>query len=87
MLTAILVIVVTGGGAYRVARAVKQAAWLHGFLVGLIVALLSCLLDLLFSRELHLIGLVLYALISLAGWLGGSLGSRWRGGPVASPEP
>jgi len=78
LLVAVLVIGVTGGGAFRVARTVKRGARLHGLLVGLIVALLSCLLDVLFSRELRLVGLVLYALMVLAGWLGGVLSAHWR---------
>lgn len=80
--SAFLVVVVTGAGAFwvarTVARTVERGAWLHGFLVGLIVALISCLFDLLFRREIRLVGLALYALMVLAGWLGGILGARWR---------
>lgn len=74
--TALLVAVVTGYGAWRVASQVERAAALHGFLVGLVLAFLSLLLDLAFSRTLELVGLVLYALIVIAGSLGGILGSR-----------
>lgn len=76
LITALLVIVVTGYGALRVARKVEHAALLHGFLVGLVVALISLLLDVGFSREFNLVGLVLYVLMVLAGLAGGVLGSR-----------
>jgi putative membrane protein (TIGR04086 family) len=78
LITALLVIAVTGYGALRVARKVERAAPLHGFLVGLVVALISLLLDLIFSREIDLVGLVLYVLMVAAGLLGGVLGSRRR---------
>lgn len=81
LITALLVIVVTGYGALRVARKVERAALLHGFLVGLILALISFILDLVFSREVHLVGVVLYVLIVAAGLLGGLLGSRRREQP------
>ena len=71
-------IVVTGYGALRVAGKVERAAPLHGFLVGLVVALISLLLDLVFSREINLMGLVLYVLMVAAGLLGGVLGNRRR---------
>jgi len=76
LITVLLVIVVTGYGALWVARKVERAALLHGFLVGLVVALISFLLDLVFSRQINLVGLVLYVLMVAAGLLGGVLGSR-----------
>ena len=66
----------TGYGALRVAGKVERAAPLHGFLVGLVVALLSLLLDLVFSKEITLVGLAFYVLMVAAGLLGGVLGSR-----------
>lgn len=78
LVTAIVVMVVTGYGGLRVARRVEHMALLHGFLVGLVVALLSFLLDLLFSGAITLAGLVLYALMVASGVLGGILGGRAR---------
>lgn len=75
---AFLVIVVTGSGAWWVARRAEHAALLHGFLVGLVVALLSLLLDWLFRGALEPVGLALYALMVAAGALGGALGRRKR---------
>ncbi len=77
LLSAVLVIVVTGAGAFVVSRMVDRAAVLHGFLVGLLVALISCVFDRLFGRAFHLVGLVLYALMLVAGWLGGALATHW----------
>ena len=82
LITAFLVFAVTGYGALWVARRVGRAPLLHGFLVGLVVALLSFLLDLLFRPAIELTGLALYVLMSAAGALGGiwgsALGSRRR---------
>ena len=76
LITPLLVIVVTGYGAWRVARKVEHAALLQGFLVGVVVAILSFLLDVAFSMRIDPVGLVLYALMVAAGLLGGILGSR-----------
>jgi putative membrane protein (TIGR04086 family) len=76
LITPLLVIVVTGYGAWRVARKVEHAALLQGFLVGVVVAVLSFLLDMAFSMRIDAVGLVLYALMVAAGLLGGILGSR-----------
>jgi putative membrane protein (TIGR04086 family) len=76
LITPLLVIVVTGYGAWRVARKVEHAALLQGFLVGVVVAILSFLLDVAFSMRIDPVGLVLYALMVVAGLLGGILGSR-----------
>jgi putative membrane protein (TIGR04086 family) len=76
LITPLLVIVVTGYGALWVARKVERAALLQGFLVGLVVALLSFLLDLVFSWRIDPVGLILYVLMVAAGLLGGILGSR-----------
>jgi hypothetical protein len=73
----LLVVVVTGYGALWVARRVEGAPLLHGFLVGLVVAILSLLLDVLF-RPLTPVGLVLYALMVSGGLLGGAQVSRAR---------
>lgn len=71
-----LVLVMTGYGAGRVARQVESAAPLHGFLVGLSVALISLLLDLILGIEINLVRLGLSVAVVAAGWLGGVLGSR-----------
>jgi putative membrane protein (TIGR04086 family) len=76
LISFLLVIVVTGYGAWRLARKVEHAASLQGFLVGVVVALISFLLDVAFSMRIDPVGLVLYALMVAAGLLGGILGSR-----------
>jgi putative membrane protein (TIGR04086 family) len=76
LIGALLVVVVTGYGAWWVARKVEHGALLQAFLVGVVVALLSFLLDVAFSMRIDPIGLVFYALMVAAGWLGGILGSR-----------
>jgi putative membrane protein (TIGR04086 family) len=76
--SAFFVFAVTGYGALWAARRTASAAPLHGFLVGLLVALISLLLDLLFIRAIEPAGLGLYALMVAAGWLGGVVGSRRR---------
>jgi putative membrane protein (TIGR04086 family) len=73
---ALLVIGVTGVGSWWIANKVEHQAVLHGLLVGVVVAILSFLLDLVFSREVRLMGLLLYILMVAAGFLGGVLGSR-----------
>jgi hypothetical protein len=79
LISAFFVLVVTGYGALHLARRVEGAALVHGFLVGLLVALISLVLDLLFIRAIELVGLRLYVLMVVAGLLGGVLGSRRRG--------
>jgi putative membrane protein (TIGR04086 family) len=76
LISTLLVIVVTGYGALWVARKVEHGAPLQGFLVGLVVALISFLLDFVFSGKIDPVGLVLYVLMVASGWLGGILGSR-----------
>lgn len=78
LISSILVMVVTGYGAWLAARKIKRAAPLHGFLIGLVVALISLILDVVFSGALTLVGLLLYVLMIAAGWLGGVLGRRRR---------
>ena len=82
LITAVLVFVVTGFGALWGARRAERAPLLHGFLVGLVVALLSFLLDLLFRPAIELTGLIFYVLMIAAAVLGGvwgsALGSRRR---------
>lgn len=78
VITVLLVVVVTGIGAWWVARAAEHAALLHGFLVGLVVALLSLALDTLFLRSIGLEGVVFYLLMVAAGLLGGVVTPRRR---------
>lgn len=73
----ILAILLTVGGAFRVARKVAKGADLHGLLVGLVVAIIVLIVGLAFSRP-DLVALVPFVLIVAAGWLGGVLGSRER---------
>ncbi len=75
--TFVLQLVLTVGGAVWVARKVGSGAPLHGFLVGLIVALIFFPLSLGF-RNPALVMLVSFVLTVAAGWLGGVLGSRGR---------
>ena len=86
--TSLLAILVTGGAAVWVARKVERAAPLHGFLLGLVAALIL----LFFSPDvtnffqgayrgkldLLVRALLTFFLLVAAGWLGGILGSRWR---------
>ena len=86
--TSILAILLTFGGAVWVARKVEREAPLHGFLVGLVAALIL----LIFSPDVTnffqgayrgKLDLLVRALGTLflmvaAGWLGGVLGSRGR---------
>jgi len=72
--SSILAILLTVGGAIWVARKVKRAAPLHGFLVGLVAALIFFLLGPAFD----LVTLVSFVLTVAVGWLGGVLGSRRR---------
>jgi len=75
--TFVLQLVLTGGGAFWIARKVEREAPLHGFLVGLVVALIFFPLSLGF-RNPALVMLVSFVLTVAAGWLGGVLGSRGR---------
>ncbi len=76
-------LLIVGGGIW-VARKVESAAPLHGFLVGLIVALISFLFSFcsLFSGQSFgsfvLVVLGYFVLDVAGGWLGGVLGSRGR---------
>jgi putative membrane protein (TIGR04086 family) len=72
LITAALALAVTEFGALWVARRVERAPLQHGFLVGLVVALLSFLLDLLFHPAIELTGLALYVLMIVSGVLGGA---------------
>ena len=76
----ILVILLTVGGAVWVARKVEREAPLHGFLVGLVVALILLILSVGFGSPL-LMALLTFDLNLAAGWLGGVLGSRGRKKP------
>lgn len=78
VITVLLVVVVTGIGAWWVARGAEHAALLHGFLVGLVVALLSLALDTLFLRSIGLEGVDFYLLMVAAGLLGGVVTPRRR---------
>ena len=80
--TTILALLLTAYGAERVASKVESGATLHGFLVGLVAALIFFLLGLVFlafGARLDLLALVHFVLMVAAGWLGGVLGSRGRG--------
>jgi len=76
--TSILAILFTVGGAVWVARKVASGAPLHGFLVGLVAALILILLGPGFGARLDLATLVPFVLTVAAGWLGGVLGNRGR---------
>ena len=76
----ILVILLTVGGAAWVARKEEREAPLHGFLVGLFVALILLILSVGFGSPL-LMALLTFDLNLAAGWLGGVLGSRGRKKP------
>ena len=73
--TSILALLLTVGGAVWVARRVERRAPLHGFLVGLVAALILLPLGKAF---IDLMALVIFVLMVAAGWLGGVLGSRVR---------
>jgi putative membrane protein (TIGR04086 family) len=77
VVSTLLVLAVTGYGAFWAARRVEREALLHGFLVGLMVALLSFALDLLFAGAIEPLGMRFYVLMVAAGWLGGLSGGRW----------
>ena len=79
----ILVILLTVGGAAWVARKVEREAPLHGFLVGLVVALILLIISVGFGSPL-LMALLTFDLNLAAGWLGGVLGSRGRKKPIRS---
>jgi putative membrane protein (TIGR04086 family) len=80
-MSAILAVLLTTYGAVRVARKVERAAPLHGFLVGLVAALVLIPLGPGFGARLDLATLVPFVLTVAAGWLGGILGSRGREQP------
>ena len=84
----ILVILLTVGGAAWVARKVEREAPLHGFLVGLVAALILFIFNPpltdffqgAYRGRLDLLvrALFTFFLVVAAGWLGGVLGSRRR---------
>src|SRR5437588_1663744 len=86
--TSLLAILLTAGGAVWVARKVEREAPLHGFLVGLVAALILLIFlpDVTnFFRgayrgrlDLLVRALGTFVLMVAAGWLGGVLGSRGR---------
>ena len=71
--TNIVALLLTVGGALWVARKAERAAPLHGFLVGLVAALILLPLG---KTTIDLVALVIFVLMIAAGWLGGVLGSR-----------
>ena len=73
--TTVLALLLTVGGALWVARKVERAAPLHGFLVGLVAALILLPLG---KASIDLAALIIFVLMVAAGWLGGVLGSRGR---------
>ena len=76
--SSILTIPLTLASAAWVARKVEREPQLHGFLVGLIAALILFLLSSGFQGQFVLVTLVSTALTIAAGWLGGVLGNRGR---------
>ncbi len=86
--TSILAILLTAGGAVWVARKVEREAPLHGFLVGLVAALILLVFTPNLTNffygvyrgrlDLLLMALGTFILTVAAGWLGGVLGSRGR---------
>ena len=78
--TSILAILLTVGAAIWVGRKVEREAPLHGFLVGLVVALILLIISVGFGSPL-LMALLTFDLNLAAGWLGGVLGSRGRKKP------
>ena len=78
--TSILAILLTIGAAIWVGRKVEREAPLHGFLVGLVVALILLIISVGFGSPL-LMALLTFDLNLAAGWLGGVLGSRGRKKP------
>ena len=73
----ILLLLLTFGGAIRVARTEEREPLLHGLLVGLIVGFIICLLSLAFGSPI-LRSLLTLVLNMAAGYLGGFFGSRGR---------
>jgi len=71
-------IALTLASAAWVARKGEREPQLHGFLVGLIAALILFLLSSGFQGQFVLVTLVSTALTIAAGWLGGVLGNRGR---------
>jgi hypothetical protein len=86
--TSILGILLTVGGAVWVARKVEREAPLHGFLVGLVAALILFIFNPAITNffqgafrgrlDLLMMALGTFFLMVAAGWLGGVLGSRGR---------
>jgi putative membrane protein (TIGR04086 family) len=78
LITTVLVVLLTAYCALRVARKVESAAPLHGFLVGLVAALILFLVGLIFTGGFDLVAIIPYVLMVAAGWIGGVLGNRGR---------
>jgi len=76
--SSILILLLTLVFAIRVARNVEREPQLHGFLVGLIAALLLFFISSGFQGQFAFVTLVTTILTVAAGWLGGVLGSRGR---------
>lgn len=87
--TSVLAILLTAGGAVWVARKVEREAPLHGFLVGLVAALMLLIFVLpdvtnffqgAYRGRLDLLvrALGTFVMMVATGWLGGVLGSRGR---------
>jgi len=68
----------TFGATVWLSRKVVIATSLHGFLVGLIVVIISVILSLIFGWALNLLDLMWFFLIVVAGWFGGFLYSRGK---------
>jgi hypothetical protein len=76
--SSLLILLLTLVFATRVARNVEREPQLHGFLVGLIAALLLFFISSGFQGQFALVTTVTTILVVVAGWLGGILGSRGR---------
>src|SRR5947207_12229296 len=84
--TSILAILLTVGAAIWVGRKVEREAPLHGFLIGLVAALMLFIFNPPFTDffqgayrgrlDLLVVALGTFFLMVAAGWLGGVLGSR-----------
>ncbi len=72
----VLIILLTHVFAKRVARDVGREQQLHGFLIGLIAALLLFFISSGFQGQYALVTVVTTILVVVAGWLGGLLGTR-----------
>jgi len=76
--SSLLILLLTLVFARGVARNAEREPQLHGFLVGLIAALLFFFISSGFQGQFAVVTVVTSILIVVAGWLGGILGNRGR---------